>query len=111
MRVRADGSWDLRPGGAAQFALLMAAAWVAGLAIVVLFAIAQPARPAAHAGVSATPSGDMIRDTAGRRWAIGVDVQVTAGRRWTLSPADSETAGRRWTLPLAGGVAAADLRG
>lgn len=103
MRVRAGGSWAMRLGGATQFVLLVAAAWVAGLAIVVLFTIEQPTRPAVHAGLPATPSSHVVRDTAGRRWTIGGDVQVTAGRRWTRSPVDGQTAGRRWSGFPAGG--------
>ena len=90
MRVRTGGSLAMRLGGATQFVLLVAAAWVAGLAIVVMFTIGQPARPAAHAGVPVSPSSDVVRDTAGRRWAIGADGQVTAGRRWTSSATGGE---------------------
>ena len=104
MRVRAGGSWVMRLGGATQFVLLVAAAWVAGLAIVVMFTIGQPVRPAAHAGVPVTPSGDVVRDTAGRRWATGADGQVTAGRRWSSSPLDGRTVGRRWAGSPAGGA-------
>ena len=94
----------MRLGGATQLALLIAAAWVAGLVIVLVFTIEQPARPAVHAGISAAPSSEAVQGTAGRRWTIGADVQVTAGRRWTGSPVDGQTAGRRWTGSPAGGT-------
>ena len=104
MRMRAGGSLVMRRGGATQFGLLVAAAWVAGLAIVVMFTIGQPVRPAAHAGVSVTPSSNVVRDTAGRRWTTGADGQATAGRRWTSSPLDGRTAGRRWASSPTGGT-------
>ena len=104
MRVRAGGSRAMRHGGATQLVLLIAAAWVAGLAIVLVFTIEQPTRPSVHAGVSTTPSSEAVQGTAGRRWTIGADVQVTAGRRWTGSPVDGQTAGRRWTGSPAGGT-------
>ncbi len=102
MRMRVGGSWVLRLGGATQVVLLVAAAWVVGLAIVVMFTIGQPARPGAHADVPVTSSSGVVGDTAGRRWAVGADAQ-TAGRRWTSTPVDVRTAGRRWTSHPAGG--------
>jgi hypothetical protein len=94
----------MRLGGGAQFVLLVAAAWVAGLTIAVMFTLGQPAPPVAHAGVPVTPPGSVVPDTAGRRWGTGADGQITAGRRWTSSPWDGRTAGRRWTSSSTGGM-------
>ena len=58
------GPGPLRLRDAARLVLLVVAAGIIGLAIAIVFE--QPARPAVHAGVSATPSSEVLQDTAGR---------------------------------------------
>ncbi len=95
MRLRVGSSGVLGRGDASRFLLLIAAAWLAGLVVVLLFAMAHPAHQRAHVANSGRPSGDAGVLLAGRRWALpaeggmaGAGGQLLAGRRWTLLAAN-----------------------
>jgi hypothetical protein len=94
MRLRVGSSGLLVRGDASRFLLLIAAAWLAGLVVVLLFAMAQPAHQRQRVANSGRPSGDAGVLLAGRRWTLpaeggmaGATDQLLAGRRWTLSVA------------------------
>jgi hypothetical protein len=112
MRLRAQRSSMFRADDTVRFALLIVGAWAAGIAIVLLLGTAQPSKPAAHAVDASSPSTEVTRQVAGRRWtSTPLAVVELAGRRWTSTPlAVVELAGRRWQAARADDLEMTGLR-
>jgi len=70
MRMHVRGVRMFRGDDAWPFVLLVLAAWVAGLAIVLLVTATQPTASAVHRALATAPSGAATRDIAGRRWSV-----------------------------------------
>jgi hypothetical protein len=130
MRSDAQRSLRLVPDDTKRFVLLIAGAWIAGLAIFILLGIAWPATSATHGADRASPSSDVSTTTvaygraapslganaashasavappvelAGHRWAPAVAPPVElAGHRWAPAVAPPvELAGHRWVPAVA----------
>ncbi len=129
MRSHAQRSLALLPDDTKRFVLLIAGAWIAGLAIVLLLGLAWPATSPRHGADRASPSSDVSVTTAGYRLfapapardaashgsadrtgapAVAPPVGL-AGHRWVPAAAPPvELAGHRWlpavsaTVELAG---------
>jgi hypothetical protein len=87
------------------FVLLIAAAWVAGLAIACMLIVTEGRAVAAHRGdaapgASASGATQSAGQLAGRRWSVAGEIaRGTAGRRWHGPAAGGYLPdGRRWTI-------------
>ena len=124
MRIRARGRGTSRRGPAGRV-LLIAGAWVSGIAVVVMLGASRldaspPSRAEIGVGGQRGAAGDAVvgprpggaavdREIAGRRWQIDGDGLVDAGlllagRRWQSSgAAGAQLAGSRWMPSVGGG--------
>ena len=114
MRSHALRPWAFLPADTKRFVLLIAGAWIGGLAIFLLLGIALPATSASQGADRASPSSDVGVATAGfhpSQQSLGPEVKVSAsvdatpsspvqlaGHRWLPATVSSpvELAGHRW---------------
>jgi hypothetical protein len=103
MRSDVQRSWTLVPDDAKRFVLLIAGAWIAGLAIFILLGIAWPATSSNPGADRATPSSDVGVTTVGYRPAapsLGASAAGPGSADTTLAP-PVELAGHRWAPAVA----------